>query len=290
MVLVAVVTGRTKVSVLARLFPCAGLWLLSALAVVPVRAAEAYRQPVAKAYRQPVYVGAKACGECHDGKAMGDQLTSWLHSRHAKAYTSLAKPEARQIAKWSGIPMEPQESAMCLGCHATASEAEPWERDDTFSIREGVQCEMCHGPGSEYMDADVMMNREAAMHAGLKMPTKEFCLELPRREGLAPDRARTADLRPGQGVAGNRPRHTARIGNSRNSSRLHRRVPSRRARRTRASPSVPNATPARRGGTSSASGGRASMRMPMPAWAPPRPARWPSRPASPATRGQARNV
>ena len=149
--------------------------LLSAWAAQPSRAAEAYRQPV-KTYRQPVYVGAKACGECHDGKAMGDQLTCWLHSRHAKAYTSLAKPTAKQIAKWSGIPMEPQESAMCLGCHATASEAEPWERDDTFSIREGVQCEMCHGPGSEYMDADVMRNREAAVRAGLKLPTKEFCL------------------------------------------------------------------------------------------------------------------
>ena len=114
---------------------------------------------------------------------MGDQLTSWLHSRHAKAYASLSRPEAKQIAKWSGIPMEPQESAMCLGCHATASEAEPWERDDAFSIREGVQCEMCHGPGSEYMDADVMMNREAAMCAGLKMPTKEYCLNCHAEKG-----------------------------------------------------------------------------------------------------------
>ena len=148
---------------------------LVALAARPIVAAEAYRQPV--------YVGAKVCGECHEGKAMGDQLTLWLHSRHAKAYMSLAKPEAKQIAKWSGIPMEPQESAMCLGCHATASEAEPWERDETFSIKEGVQCEMCHGPGSEYMAEDVMMDREAAMNAGLKMPTKEDCLNCHAEKG-----------------------------------------------------------------------------------------------------------
>jgi len=134
-------------------------------------------------YRQPVYVGAKVCGQCHEGTAMGDQLTRWLHSRHAKAYMSLAKPEAKQIAKWSGIPMEPQESAMCLGCHATASQAEPWERDETFSIRGGVQCEMCHGPGSEYMAEDVMMDREAAMSAGLKMPTKEDCLNCHAEKG-----------------------------------------------------------------------------------------------------------
>ena len=79
--------------------------------------------------------------------------------------------------------MEPQESAMCLGCHATASEAEPWERDETFSLKEGVQCEMCHGPGSEYMDEDVMMDREAAMRAGLKMPTKEDCLNCHAEKG-----------------------------------------------------------------------------------------------------------
>ena len=72
---------------------------------------------------------------------------------------------------------------MCLGCHATASEAEPWERDDTFSLKEGVQCEMCHGPGSEYMDEDVMMDREAAMLAGLKMPTKEDCLNCHAEKG-----------------------------------------------------------------------------------------------------------
>jgi YVTN family beta-propeller protein len=151
--------------------------------LLPLLALAAPSAGAAEAYRQPVYVGAKVCGGCHEGPAMGDQLTSWLHSRHAKAYMSLAKPEAKQIAKWSGIPMEPQESAMCLGCHATASEAEPWERDETFLLKEGVQCEMCHGPGSEYMDEDVMMDREAAMRAGLKMPTKEDCLNCHAEKG-----------------------------------------------------------------------------------------------------------
>ncbi len=166
--------------------------LQGVLFLLPLFALSAVRVSGADAYRQPVYVGAKVCGQCHDGAAMGDQLTRWLHSRHAKAYMSLSRPEAKQIAKWSGIPMEPQESAMCLGCHATASEAEPWERDATFSIKEGVQCEMCHGPGSEYMDAKVMMNRDAAMMAGLKMPTKEDCLNCHAEKGshrivLGPD-------------------------------------------------------------------------------------------------------
>ena len=94
----------------------------------------------------------------------------------------------------------------------------------TFSIKEGVQCEMCHGPGSEYMDArrdDESRGRDArrpedADQGGLP--------ELPRRKGLPPDRARAPDVRPGQGLAGNRPSHARRTGNTRNCSRPHRPV------------------------------------------------------------------
>jgi hypothetical protein len=81
----------------------------------------------AEAYRQPVYVGVKVCASCHEGSKMGNQCSTWYRMRHARAYTSLATPEAKLIAKWSGIPMEPQESAVCLGCHATGAEAEDWE-------------------------------------------------------------------------------------------------------------------------------------------------------------------
>ncbi|NUQ65499.1 MAG: beta-propeller fold lactonase family protein [Pirellulales bacterium] len=126
--------------------------------------------------RQPVYVGAHECAVCHDGRAMGDQFSIWMHTKHATAFTSLAKPEAKLIARWSGITMEPQESTVCLGCHATGAEAEPWEKDPTFFIKEGVQCEKCHGPGSEYMDANVMTDRDAAVMAGLNLPTKDDCM------------------------------------------------------------------------------------------------------------------
>lgn len=126
------------------------------------------------AARQPVYVGAKVCADCHDGKAMGDQFSLWMHTKHATAFTSLSKPEAKQIARWSGITTEPQQSSLCLGCHATGAEAEPWEKDPTFFLKDGVQCEKCHGPGSEYMQ--VMSDSEAAIRAGLNMPTKEDCM------------------------------------------------------------------------------------------------------------------
>ena len=99
--------------------------------------------------RHPVYVGAKICATCHQGKGMGHQFSRWLASKHARAFAVLADPQAKRIAELSGIPQEPQESTMCLGCHATGAHAEDWEKDETFSTLDGVQCERCHGPGSE---------------------------------------------------------------------------------------------------------------------------------------------
>jgi YVTN family beta-propeller protein len=126
--------------------------------------------------REPVYVGARVCAKCHNDEAGGGQYSRWLMSQHASAYAVLAMPEAKEIARLSGIPVEPQESPMCLGCHATGADAEPWEKDPTFYVQDGVQCEKCHGPGSEYSDAKVMMDRQAAMMAGLMMPTKADCM------------------------------------------------------------------------------------------------------------------
>ncbi len=124
----------------------------------------------------PVYVGSRVCGECHWGKKSGNQYEKWLHSPHAGAYAALWTSAAKEIARLSGIPAEPQESLVCLGCHATAWDTEGWERDETFVLEDGVQCERCHGPGSEYIRAEVMINREKALKHGLRLPRERDCL------------------------------------------------------------------------------------------------------------------
>ena len=126
--------------------------------------------------RHPVYVGARVCTECHTGPRRGHQFSLWRTSAHARAYASLWSPVAKKITELSGIPEEPQEAAMCLGCHATAYDAEAWEKEDTFFLEDGVQCELCHGPGSEYMAKDIMMNPSKAMMNGLMMPDETGCM------------------------------------------------------------------------------------------------------------------
>jgi YVTN family beta-propeller protein len=127
------------------------------------------------AEKQPVYVGARACATCHEGKVAGNQYSHWLLSKHAHAFAVLSTPEGKAMAQLSGILDDPEKAPICLGCHATAADAEPWEKDKDFDLRDGVQCEKCHGPGSEYMSPEVMRDPEASHKAGLRKFTKKDC-------------------------------------------------------------------------------------------------------------------
>ncbi|MGA2621110.1 MAG: multiheme c-type cytochrome [Thermoguttaceae bacterium] len=141
-------------------------------------------RPAAEAQeREPVYVGARVCGSCHDGKSMGNQATRWLLSKHARAYAALAMPEAKTIACLSGVPLLPEQSTMCLGCHATGTFAEAAEKDDTFFTEDGVQCEMCHGAGSEHVDARAAGGRATGVRASLSIPTLHDCMSCHKEKG-----------------------------------------------------------------------------------------------------------
>ena len=126
--------------------------------------------------RVPVYVGSEVCATCHDGPGAGYQYSKWLLSKHARAYAALSLPEAKEIARISGVPIEPTKSPLCLGCHSTASHAEPWEIEMTFRRELGVQCEGCHGPASEYLEVHHLKNRKLSEERGMHFPTKADCM------------------------------------------------------------------------------------------------------------------
>jgi YVTN family beta-propeller protein len=123
-----------------------------------------------------MYVGAAACRQCHNQVEGRNQFNKWYLSRHARAFASLAHPASEQIARLSGIDEDVFQSPICLGCHTTGAAAESWEREAHFFSQDGVQCERCHGPGSEYMREEIMADREAAMQAGLKIPAEDTCM------------------------------------------------------------------------------------------------------------------
>ncbi len=128
------------------------------------------------------YVGASKCKLCHKMEKYGDQWSAWMESKHSQAYETLATEKAMENGKKHGID-DPQKSEKCLKCHVTAYEAPVEAKAKTYSMDDGVQCEECHGPGSDYKSMKVMKDREAAMAAGLIIPDEQICLKCHIPEG-----------------------------------------------------------------------------------------------------------
>jgi hypothetical protein len=130
-------------------------------------------------FAQAQYVGVEACGKCHKRETTGNQLGKWQESKHSKAFATLATPEAKKIAAAKGIT-DPQKDAKCLKCHVTAATAAQIakpavEGEKTFVAEDGVQCETCHGPGSQYKARKIMKDKTAAVAAGLIVPDEKLC-------------------------------------------------------------------------------------------------------------------
>jgi RecJ-like exonuclease len=103
---------------------------------------------VVAANAAPTYIGADKCKMCHKL-----QYDSWAQTKHAKATES-----AKASKEWKF-------EAACLTCHAT-------NKDEAMA---GVQCEACHGPGSDYKTLSVMKDVAKAKAAGLVLPTQATC-------------------------------------------------------------------------------------------------------------------
>ena len=109
------------------------------------------------------YVGVKTCSMCHKATT-GDQYGKWQKSLHASAYATLKTPKAEEIAKAKGLKKPAAESPECLECHVINADAA--SVDKTFDMKDGVQCEVCHGAGSNYKTMATMKDKAKAIAAG----------------------------------------------------------------------------------------------------------------------------
>ncbi len=108
------------------------------------------------------YIGVKTCaGICHKSEKQGNQLGIWQKSGHSQAYITLTTPKANDIAKAKGLTAPAAESPECLQCHALRADA-------GVDIKEGVQCEMCHGAGSGYKTNPIMKDKVKSIAGGMK--------------------------------------------------------------------------------------------------------------------------
>ena len=106
------------------------------------------------------YVGAKGCAMCHKTEKQGSQLATWEKSQHSKAYATLTTQAANDIAKAKGITTPAAEAPACLKCHAIVGDAKA-------DVKDGVQCESCHGAGADYKAMGVMKVKADAIAKGM---------------------------------------------------------------------------------------------------------------------------
>jgi uncharacterized paraquat-inducible protein A len=125
------------------------------------------------------YEGVARCMTCHKTKKSGNQYGIWKESAHAKAYETLASDKAKAIAKEKGIE-DPQKSEECLQCHTTGFGVDAKLKGPKLTLEEGVSCEACHGPGSNYRSMKVMKALWAGKvkpeSVGLVIPDEKTCV------------------------------------------------------------------------------------------------------------------
>jgi hypothetical protein len=112
------------------------------------------------------YEGVAVCSMCHKTDKQGQQFKIWQESKHSQAYKALLTPKADEIAK-AKTGKKAVESPDCLKCHSTGTDVDKSLVGAKYKVEDGVQCETCHGPGSNYKTLSVMKNKEEAVKKGL---------------------------------------------------------------------------------------------------------------------------
>ncbi|MFQ5852350.1 MAG: cytochrome c family protein [Candidatus Binatia bacterium] len=111
---------------------------------------------------QREYIGVQICEQCHRV-----QHLSWSKGPHARAFGALKPGRSIEMKRAAGLdPMKDYTvDGKCLRCHTTG-----YRRPGGFVSLEStpnmvnVQCESCHGAGSEYVEK-VMRRKFSFAHA-----------------------------------------------------------------------------------------------------------------------------
>ena len=129
--------------------------------------------------RSPIYVGSQACVACHR-----NQHVNWMQSRHAHAYWRLGADWALFLGRarphYQNLE-DPMKDKRCTLCHVTGAQNDDALYAATFRPEEGVSCESCHGPGSNYAEAAIMADRDAFLANGGRVPDENTCRSCHRK-------------------------------------------------------------------------------------------------------------
>ncbi len=110
---------------------------------------------------KPGYMGAVGCqtSMCHGGAGpMSKQFTIWNQSDpHSKSYATLTTAWSRRMADTLKIE-NPATHPNCTSCHAPMAQVPAKRLASPQLIKEGVSCESCHGPSSEWIQSHTRLD------------------------------------------------------------------------------------------------------------------------------------
>jgi len=127
------------------------------------------------------YVGSKKCKMCHI-----KQAKSWEGTKMGKAF-ELLKPNVAAEEK-KKAKLDPAKDyttdTKCLPCHTVGYGKGGYDTAAAKEDFQSVGCEVCHGPGGDYLTDDRMSNKnkefknaDLAKFGFVAKPTEEQCRE-----------------------------------------------------------------------------------------------------------------
>lgn len=132
---------------------------------------------LAQTAEPPKYTGPGSCASpsCHGGvqvrtetSVQQNEYSTWVvRDKHAHAFAVLTNPVAVRMARILKID-KADAAPKCLACHAlSVPEA---ERARTFDSTDGVSCESCHGPASNWLGSHTTKGwtHEKSLAAGMR--------------------------------------------------------------------------------------------------------------------------
>lgn len=131
-------------------------WAVTLLLLQATASLWAQKPPAAHNISKYLGPGSCAAAACHGNIAPQktstvnqNEYSIWVvQDRHSAAYRVLQNPVSQRMGRLLGIG-KPEESPKCLICHALYVPES--EKGRKFDLSDGVSCESCHGPSSNWL-------------------------------------------------------------------------------------------------------------------------------------------
>ncbi len=128
------------------------------LALIGAAQESALSRPIPPEPEWPHLVGNNGCSlkGCHNGAAHGpgSEFRLWsTQDAHSRSVDVLLDARSQKMSQALGLTKPAHQAELCLKCHSANAHNAP--QGPRFNLSEGVSCELCHGPASQWLEPHI---------------------------------------------------------------------------------------------------------------------------------------